>query len=103
MDWSDIPHTKEVLKNQCIFAHTRFDKVDFDSKTWFRSIEWNEEQETAFKNWLYLYLKYTPKARKELCLSYRPSKKYFEKWFVWWNLMYGFKRNDLEYLQEKKD
>ena len=87
-------HTRNMLWLQFLVAGVlllRFNAVDFKGKdsTWYSDITWTTKQEALYKKILFLYTR----VFKIICSQ---DKKYFDTWFNWWNLDYGFK------IKEKK-
>lgn len=93
MDWSKIPYTKMIIQKQCEFAKINFDDVDFN-ENWYHENTWTSEQEKGFKEWILDFMYHNFGARKELMSVKSKSKKNIEKWWHWWNLMYGFRIKD---------
>ena len=91
MYWTNIEYLKEVIMKQCECAKVRFEDVDFDSRTWFQDVTWTKEQEAEFEVWVKDYLKTNTKARKQLMIFPSKTKKSLDKWFIGYNLMYGFR------------
>ena len=95
------PHLTTILKKQFEFAghYDLYDTIDFtdEGNRWFHDLTWNEQQESEFKDWVIQYLKDNIRARKEVMTVYtRKTNKVLNEWFSWWNLMYGFRRNDIK-------
>jgi len=96
MDWTGMQYLKEVLEKQCEIAEVDFNKVNFDSETWFQDVTWTKEQETTFEEWVKDYMKTNSKARNQLMTVKSKSKKTIDKWWAMYNLMYGFRVIDDE-------
>jgi hypothetical protein len=85
-------HTEAIMRKQCEIAHVDFDIIDFKDEQWFHEYTWTQAQEDEFKDWVVGYLQDSVKARREVSsMPSIKSKKYLEKWWTWWNLMYGFR------------
>jgi len=97
MDWTEIPHLKEVIKMQCLYANVDFEDIDFDKPDWFSIYSWSRSQEDQFKSWVINYLKNNIKARRQLmAMPMIKTNRMLNRWFQHYNLMYGFRRSDHE-------
>lgn len=89
------PHHARIFKKLLEIAGKEYDKFKFSKQMWFLDYMWTEEQEKAFKDWLFTYLKNEKYAIWELTESRRRTKSYIQKIvdeFVW---NYGWKSKPL--------
>ena len=84
-------HTIEILQMMCDYVNVDYQLVDFTAKDWFMQHSWTEEKEQEFKEWLFSYMRTTPKARKELMHIPSNTKKMLNGWCSSFILNYGWK------------
>jgi len=87
---------KYVFTKMCSFVNVKFEDINFDNDGWYLEHTWTQKKEKEFCEWLINEIRTNNEVRKELTtLPYRPSKKRVESTVMWFNLMWGWKTEEL--------
>ena len=86
----------DIMKKMVEFGGYNPEEFNFDEEQWFHNNTWTKDQEQAFKEWLFSYLDESIKNRRQLMTVPKKTKKNYENFWSWFNLMYGLRREDYE-------
>jgi hypothetical protein len=97
-------HIHRIFALQCWMVGTNPNKVDGTADRWFMEHAWSQRRERVFILLMALYLRLSPKARRELFQNppfydkWKACKKISSQWC--WN--YGWKYKDVHLTTQRK-